>query len=99
MFGLGYGAGWLDSNVIEKQDAPKPHISLPPTDTPSPSPSSSSSSSSSSKSGTTYTVQSGDTLGTIADQYGLSVSALANYNNISPPYTVTVGQTLTIPGK
>lgn len=44
----------------------------------------------------TYTVQAGDTLSAIADQYGTSYSALASLNNISDPNLIYVGQVLTI---
>lgn len=46
---------------------------------------------------TTYTVQSGDTLGSIASRYGVTVDALAEANNIDNPNLIAVGQVLTIP--
>lgn len=48
--------------------------------------------------GSTYTIQSGDTLGKIARRAGVSVSALAAANNMSIQKTLRVGQTLTVPG-
>ena len=45
----------------------------------------------------TYTVKSGDTLYGISNQFGVSVSDLANINNISPTSTLKIGQVLTIP--
>jgi LysM repeat protein len=47
--------------------------------------------------GTTYVVQPGDTLYSIARRYGTTVAALAAHNGIVPPYTIKVGQTLRIP--
>lgn len=46
---------------------------------------------------TTYTVESGDTLWAIANDYNTSVSALASENNISNPDFISVGQVITIP--
>jgi len=48
-------------------------------------------------SGTTYVVQSGDTLSKIAAQFGTTVSAIAAANNIDDPSYIYVGQQLTIP--
>lgn len=45
----------------------------------------------------TYVVQRGDTLTSIARQFGVSVSALAARNDISKNQFVTTGQRLTIP--
>lgn len=50
--------------------------------------------SSSSDSGSTYTVKRGDTLYAISRSTGTSVRDLARLNNISPPYTIEVGQKL-----
>ncbi|HKX76476.1 MAG TPA: LysM peptidoglycan-binding domain-containing protein [Acidimicrobiia bacterium] len=46
-----------------------------------------------------YTVKAGDKLGSIASTYGLSLSALANANNISNVNVIRIGQVLVIPGK
>jgi LysM repeat protein len=48
-------------------------------------------------SGTTYVVQSGDTLYGIAGRFGSSVSAIASANNINDPSYIYTGQHLTIP--
>jgi LysM repeat protein len=48
--------------------------------------------------GTTYTVEDGDNLSLIAEEYGVSVDAIAAANNITDPTTLFVGQVLTIPG-
>ena len=44
-----------------------------------------------------YTVQTGDTLGSIAQSYGISVNALEQANGISDPNLISVGQTLNVP--
>ncbi|HEY7269594.1 MAG TPA: LysM peptidoglycan-binding domain-containing protein [Dehalococcoidia bacterium] len=46
---------------------------------------------------TTYTVQPGDTLGRIAAQFGTSVDAIVQANNMSDPNLIAVGQQLIIP--
>lgn len=50
--------------------------------------------SSTSDSGSVYTVKLGDTLYRISRATGTSVKDLARLNNISPPYTIEVGQRL-----
>ena len=49
-------------------------------------------------SSTSYTVQSGDTLSQIAQDYGTTVDALASENNIANPNLIYVGQVIDIPG-
>ena len=44
----------------------------------------------------TYTVKSGDNLSTIASNYGMSTSELADLNNIESPYNIRIGQKLKI---
>ncbi len=46
---------------------------------------------------TTYAVQAGDTLSAIAGRFGTSIDALATANNLSAPYLIAVGQSLSIP--
>jgi hypothetical protein len=46
-----------------------------------------------------YTVKAGDSLSSIADQFGVSQEALANLNNIDDPNSLQVGQELAIPPK
>ena len=42
----------------------------------------------------TYTVKKGDTLSKIANRYGLYYKAIAELNDIKPPYTIYPGQTI-----
>ncbi|NIF37532.1 peptidoglycan DD-metalloendopeptidase family protein [Enterobacter sp. Tr-810] len=49
-------------------------------------------------SGAVYTVKRGDTLYRISRTTGTSVKDLARLNNISPPYTIEVGQKLKVNG-
>lgn len=44
-----------------------------------------------------HLVQSGDTLGTVAQQYGVSLQAIMEANGLSDPNLLSVGQSLTIP--
>lgn len=46
---------------------------------------------------TKYTVKAGDSLGSIAAQFGVSVSAIQDANSIQDPNVVKVGMVLTIP--
>ncbi len=45
----------------------------------------------------TYVIQSGDSLGIIAERFGISLSVLADFNAISDPNTIYVGQEIVIP--
>jgi LysM repeat protein len=47
--------------------------------------------------GTTYTVQPGDTLFSIARQFGVTVQAVVEANNLANPDSLSVGQQLVIP--
>ena len=49
-------------------------------------------------SGSVYTVKRGDTLYRISRATGTSVKDIARLNNISPPYTIEVGQKLKVSG-
>jgi LysM repeat protein len=57
---------------------------IPPTVTPTPS-------------GRSHTVQPGETLASIADDYGVSLEAIAELNGIADPNLIEVGQELLIP--
>lgn len=45
-----------------------------------------------------YTVESGDTLSSIAIEFNTTVAELARLNNLTEPYTIFVNQTLCVPG-
>ncbi len=82
---------WFDAVCME----PRPEIApypitapTPPTPPPTPPPS-----------GQTYTVKSGDTLSKIAKQFGVTVNALVQANNIANPNLIRPGQVLKIPTK
>ena len=45
----------------------------------------------------THTVQSGETLAIIADNYGVTVEAIVELNGLTNPNTIEVGQELLIP--
>ena len=47
--------------------------------------------------GTTYTVQAGEWVYSIARKFGVDPQAIIDANNLQPPYTLSVGQKLTIP--
>jgi LysM repeat protein len=64
---------------------------------PAPTPSQSASGPTSSN-GNSYTVQSGDTLYSIGQRYGVSWQTIASTNGISSPYYIQAGQQLTISG-
>lgn len=45
-----------------------------------------------------YTVQPGDTLSYVANLYGVDWQKIADANNLQPPYVITAGAVLCIPG-
>ena len=49
-------------------------------------------------SGATYAIQAGDTLLAIADQFGTTVNAIAEANDITDATSLNIGQVLIIPG-
>jgi LysM repeat protein len=49
------------------------------------------------KQGTTYTVEPGDTLASIAQRLGSSVRDIQNANKIADPKTLQVGQVIFVP--
>lgn len=78
---------------------PGPAQSLAPTSTPAPGATEAPSTGpTAGPEGTTYTVQSGDTLYSIAQRYGVTVAAVSAANGVSDPAQIAVGQVLTIPG-
>lgn len=47
---------------------------------------------------TTYTIQAGDTVYSIAQRFGVTIPALVQANNIPADYRIYIGQVLVIPG-
>jgi len=47
---------------------------------------------------TLYIVQPGDTLSEIASEYGIDYKKIAQFNQLFPPYTLHVGQQISLPG-
>ena len=70
--------------------APTPTLSRPPTLAPTPTPLPT-------PAPAEYVVQAGDTLSAIAQEFGVTVTALAEYNEIADPNAILVGQRLQIP--
>lgn len=73
--------------LVVRSAAPAAHASVPPRATPTARKEASS----------TYTVQSGDTLFSIAKRYGVSAQSLASQNGVSENGLVKVGQQLKVP--
>lgn len=73
-------------------ELPAQPTQVPPTPTPQPP------ATAVAVSGTTYTVQSGDTLWSISTRTGVSVEAIRSANNLTSASTIVVGQQLIIPG-
>lgn len=97
LFAAGYGLAWFsDQPFFSKDVFPKSQTAkTAPTATPVPA--SLDERKPSVKPGRQYTVQSGDTISTIAEQNGLGFEQLAQYNNIPYPYNLTLGQVIVIP--
>lgn len=70
--------------------APTPTLSRPPTQAPAPTPLPT-------PAPAEYVVQAGDTLSAIAREFGVTIAALAAYNEIADPNAIRVGQHLRIP--
>lgn len=89
--------GIVDPNVIFVgqtlviPDGSAPPVTPPPSDPPPSDPPPPTS-------GTTYTVQRGDILGRIANQFNTTVAAIAAANNLTNVNLIFVGQVLVIPG-
>lgn len=77
--------GWVDAADIKTEAASTPAQPQKP-------------STSSGTSETVYTVQRGDTLSGIAAKYGTTYQKLAQYNGITNPNIISVGQKIKIPG-
>lgn len=73
--------------LVVRSAAPAAHASVPPRPAPT----------AHKEAATTYTVQSGDTLFSIAKRYGVSTQSLASQNGVSDNGLVKVGQQLKVP--
>ena len=93
-------AGADSSETSSPREAPGP--GLPPTWTPAPPPSSPATPAPAEQAPvegrTVYRVQAGDTLGEIAERFGVSLTALAEANRIENIDIIEVDQELIIPG-
>jgi LysM repeat protein len=98
LIGLPYGLQWTEIAAVNDLDDPNDLavgqeiiipataiVTQPPPVVPS--------------SPTTHRVQAGENLFRIALRYNMDYITLARANNIGSPYTIYVGQTLTIPGR
>lgn len=81
------------SPVLGPTSSPAPSATPSPTPSPSPAPTAAPTAAPQ----RTYTVQQGDTLAAIAQQFGTTVRALQDANGIEDPNRITVGQVLVIP--
>src|SRR5438477_2230065 len=98
LFAVGYGLAWFsDQPLFSKEVFPK-HVATnaPSSAAPSATPAEGSDKASA-KPGRQYTVQSGDTISSIAEANGITYQQLADYNGIPYPYNLTVGQIIVIP--
>ncbi len=76
------------SPTAQPPSAPSPTPGVPPSEAPTPP---------ATPPTTEYVVQAGDTLTSIAQQFGVTVNALAELNQIADPNVISVGQRLQIP--
>jgi len=85
--------GTREAPVTERSTPPKPTATQPPATQPAPA--ASTTGRTASVDGT-YTVQPGDTLGSIAQSFGRDVREVARWNNIDDPARIRVGQVLRV---
>jgi LysM repeat protein len=88
--------------AVEPSPAPTPEPTVAPTAEPSPAPTAEPTAAPTAVPSTppasrTYTVQSGDTLSGIASQFGTSVDAIVELNNLPNRNYLSIGQVLKIP--
>lgn len=94
------------SNLIDKKEfdlMPSPTVKTTPSSAPESTPESTPASTPEAtptpvaQTGGTYTVQDGETVGSIAQKFQISIDSLAQANNLKDPYFIVAGQKLTIP--
>lgn len=88
--GLAYGINWTQiaeaNGIVNPNQIYAGQVLKIPVSAPGPAPQ------------FTHTVQRGETLFLISLRYGVPWPAIAEANNLTPPYVIYVGQTLVIPG-
>jgi LasA protease len=97
-----WASGLMPTAVTPEPDTPTRSYSLPPTSLPglpdvTPTPDPAHFDAAAANDAQTYVVRPGDMLSAIAQQYGVSMEALAQANHIVDVNVLEVGQTLTIP--
>ena len=92
-----YAGGEVLPGLVRRREAEKA-LFLSGGEESQPTPSSGTSSPNNSQNSTTYTVQSGDTLSGIAQRFGVTVQELCDWNNISNPNMIYVGEVLNLTG-
>ena len=80
----------VGGSVTTQSTTPTATVTPAPKPAPAPAPAPSN--------GLYWIVERGDTMGKIADYYGVTVTALARHNGIANPALISVGQRISIPG-
>ena len=95
LFGIAVQYGTTVDAIVEANGLQNPdavgvgqRLLIPPADAPGDAPDETT------DGATTYVVQSGDTLSSIAARHGATVEALAELNGLTPPYDIVAGETL-----
>lgn len=86
-----------DTSPVSNVVAYSPSSTPPPSHTPSPSPTSTVTPVPPTATPVVYSVQSGDTLGSIADRFGVTVGDILAINSVANPDSLSIGDELVIP--